>query len=228
MSTTRLVQLVLLASSLLSACGGGGPDTGACVFAPVDCQRGGSASAPNTSTPAFSRTGSGPSVIALPATVTLVTIRAEFAGTSALFTVQQGGQLVVSTVVGSLATPPTYSGTHAIPAGSTLEITDSNGVAWSVTSATTEPPTGATLDRSGIGPTVLTLPNRDSRYRITGSYSGTSTLFTTYSNDRLLFSSVVGTLATPQSFDGTYAITAGARIEIRDGAGVEWRILETP
>jgi len=225
----RQLIIALLASTILAACGGGGPDTGVCVFAPSDCRS--SPTAPNTTptNPSFSRTGTGDTTFILPSTVTVVRIQAQFTGSTSNFIVRVGSDLVVNTIVGTSAASQTHDGTYVVAPGATVTITNSNGVSWGLSSTSAQaPPAGGVFSKSGIGDQVFDLPSRNARYRVQANFPGTSSNFIVYVAGSLAINSIIGISQTPVAFDGTYAFSSGARVEIQNAPGVTWSFIELP
>lgn len=229
---TSFLALVL---SLLVACGGGGEATGTCVFGPEACNVGGggggaqgSGSGSGSSAATFIRSGTGDTSFALPSNVTTIRVQAQFPGASSNFVVRADNQLLVNALIGSLFTSATHDGTYTVPAGATLEISDSNGVEWTISAVNVTAPSGAAFSKVGSGADVFLLPARASRYRVTGTFTGTTENFVVFADDRLLINSIIGTSSIPESFDGTYSLPASARIEIRDADGVSWTFTESP
>lgn len=226
-----------IAPTLLAGCGGGGDQKGECVFGPIACSYGtapGSTSAPTSGSGSGSaagliRSGTGDSVFAIPSNVTVVRIQAQFSGSSSTFFVDVAGRSLVSAAIGTSQTPEAFDGTYIVTPGAQVEITNSNGVTWSVTSTSVGTSSTAGLfTKAGIGDTVFDLPARASRYRIQASYAGTIQTFFVDSSGRSLVSAAIGTSQTPPAFAGTYTLPSGSRIEITGSSGVSWSFNETP
>ena len=225
----RKLIIAFLASTLLQACGGGGPDTGVCVFAPSDCRSSSTAANPTPANPSFSRTGTGDTTFVLPSTVTVVRIQGQFNGTTSNFIVRVGNDLVVNTLIGTNATPQAHDGTYVVAPEATVTITNSSGVSWGFNSTSAQPPpAGGLFSKSGSGDQVFDLPARNARYRVQSNFAGTSSNFIVYVAGSLAINSIIGTSQTPASFDGTYSFSSGARVEIQNASGVSWSFLETP
>ncbi|MEO5733932.1 MAG: hypothetical protein ABIQ87_09585 [Rubrivivax sp.] len=225
----RKAATALLCAVALAGCGGGGPDSGACGFAAADCR--GATTTPNPSPvgSAFSRSGTGDTSFALPGDVSLVRIQGQFTGTSSNFVVRIGNDLVVNEIIGVSAVPQAHDGTYVVNPGATVTITNSSGVTWSVSSASSQaPPSAGIFSKSGSGDQVFDLPGRAARYRVQASFPGASSNFIVRVAGSLAINSIIGTSQTPVSFDGIYVFPAGARVEVQNSSGVGWNFTESP
>lgn len=92
-----------------------------------------SVEAPSNPAAMFTKTGTGDTVFLLPARPAKYRIRGSFPGASSTFVVWVGSDLVVNTLVGTSWSPSAYDGTFSLVAagGAQVNITGSNGVAWS-------------------------------------------------------------------------------------------------
>jgi hypothetical protein len=83
--------------------------------------------------PPFSRSGVGNTVFDMPTSVRRVHITGRYDQRCENFIIWIGGRLVVNEILGtcSIGSGPTYSGEHLV-SGGVVEITGSNGVAWSI------------------------------------------------------------------------------------------------
>ena len=224
-------SIALLALALLSGCGGGGPDSGACAFAPSNCvdSQGGAPGAGTGSSTPFSRSGVGDTAFVLPASVSIIRVQAQLDGTSSNFIVRAGSDLVVNTIVGTGATPQTHDGTYVVTAGSPLTISNANGVNWTINSSSAQsPPASGLFSKSGSGDQVFDLPSRSGRYRVTGAFPGTSSNFIVYVSGSLAINSIIGSSQSPTTFDGVYTLPINGRVETRNSSGVSWSFVELP
>jgi hypothetical protein len=223
-------RLFLLASFVaLSACGGGGPDKGACPF-PGTCTAssgGGSAPAPLPGFDGFTQRGTGPSVFTLPASVTTVRIEGTTTSSVENFAVRASGRLIVNEVIGTTQTPTGHAGTYSVPAGALIEVFNATNVTWVVTAATATPVQPGTFSRQGDGAAVFDLPQRTARYRLTATFSGTAENFAVRIGQDLVVNAVIGSSRTPPTFDGIYSLSGG-RVEVLAGTGVSWSFTELP
>lgn len=109
----------------------------ACLF--ISCSGGDSptspTSTPNTSSPAplWSVAGTGNDVLAKPLSVAVVRITGSFAGTGSNFIIWCGSSLLVNEIIGTRYPSTSYSGTHATPNCTQIEVRNSTGVAWTMT-----------------------------------------------------------------------------------------------
>jgi hypothetical protein len=207
--------------AFLYGCGGCDSDAGSSAF-PNDC---GTATSTGPAAPAFQQTGTGANVVELPSTVDVVNIRGTYVGSSENFVVLADGRLIVNAIIGTSQTPAAHEGTYAVSGGATLEITQANGVQWSIAGVTSaQPPTGL-LSKQGTGAAVFELPVRTARYRVQASFAGSGENFVVRVDGRLAINALVGSSQNPTSFDGTYTF-AGGRMELLAGAGVEWSVNE--
>jgi hypothetical protein len=131
-------QCVLLVAGLLilglstAACGSGeGPTSPTGPSAPVAPTP--PPPPPPPPAPIFERTGVGNTVFDMPRTVTRVHISGAYEQHCENFIVRIGGKLVVNEILGacSIGSGIHYNGDHLV-SGGVVEITDSNGVAWSI------------------------------------------------------------------------------------------------
>ena len=225
----------------IAGCGGGGPQTGVCLFpASSACNAtsnsGASTSSPVTSPvtqttlipvqPLFTQSGIGDTQFALPKTLSIITVSANYTGSSSNFILYSDGDLIVNEVIGTSQPSAAVQGTYAVTAGAAIRITSSSGVSWTISSGNPVTPSSATLALSGTGDQVFYLPARNSAYRIQASYPATSQNFIVYANDNLVVNEIIGSSYTPPSYDGIVAMPASARIEIRGSVGVIWNLAE--
>lgn len=224
--------LVLLGLAFaLTGCGGG-DSPGRCLFGPSACETtnpvigGTGGTSPTTN---FSQSGIGDTVFTLPASVGIVRIQATFSGTSSNFVVKVAENLIVNTIIGTTRNPSSHDGTYVVAAGGQVEISNSNGVSWTVSSTTAgSTSSGQLFAKSGSGDLVFDLPARNSRYTITATYPGTSSNFVVNVNGSLIVNSIIGSSRIPVSFDGTYLLPSQGRVEITNSSGVVWQFLELP
>lgn len=82
----------------------------------------------------FTRTGTGATVFDLPSYISRVRITGTYNGFCENFVLKFAGRLIVNEILGScsVGSGRTYDGTHLVTAG-TVEVTNSTGIAWSVT-----------------------------------------------------------------------------------------------
>ncbi len=97
----------------------------------------------------------------------------------------------------------------------------------SSTTAPTTTPTNPSFSRTGTGDATFTLPGTVSVVRIQGQFSGTTSNFIVQVGDDLVVNTIVGTSATPQAHDGTYAVAPGATVTITNSNGVSWSLNAT-
>jgi len=133
--------IVLCALTLLSGCGGdclaigGCSDSQATTVAAPNNSGANSAGAGGIAVvgPLFSATGTGDTVFKLPASVSVLDITGRFEGGSSNFVVYIGGDLKVNEIIGTRWPSTSYSGRVTATPGGLVEITNSNGVSWSIT-----------------------------------------------------------------------------------------------
>jgi hypothetical protein len=221
---TRRLAFCILAS-LLTACGGGGDQAGTCGFG-SSCQPSSSGGTGGTPGPVtFFQSGVGDSVFTLPAGVEFVQIQARVQANSQNFVLRLDGGLLINTIIGQSAFPTSVAGTYAVRGRRGVAITNAQGVAWTVVATQlAAAPTGATFSLSGQGDSVFLLPPRAANYRITASFPGPGSNFVVYADRRLVINTIVGTRQSPATADGTYALPAGALVEVVDAPGVSWQV----
>lgn len=212
---------------VLSACGGGGPDAGACPF-PGNCpgSAAGGAAPPATGS-SFTRSGTGAAVFTLPADVTLLRIRGQTTSSLAIFEVNADSKMVVYAAIGTGTTSDAHEGTYIVPSGALVEIRSATNVQWTISSATTTPPGTGVFNRSGDGAAVFDLPARSARYLIRASYPGSLAIFSMVAGDRTVVYTTIGQSQTPRALDGTYQLSGG-RVQIDTSTGVKWSVTEQP
>ena len=240
MTTARAIFLLLLTVAI-TACGGGGPQTGVCLFPAASACNGTSNGGASTSSPVtlpvtqttlipaqplFTQSGIGDTQFQLPKTLSIISVSANFTGSSSNFILYADSDLIVNEVIGTSQPSAAMQGTYAVSAGATIRITSSNGVSWTISSGNPVPPSSATLALSGTGDQVFYLPARNSVYRIQASYPSTSQNFIVYANDNLVVNEIIGTSNKPPSYDGIVSMPASARVEIRGSVGVIWNLAE--
>jgi hypothetical protein len=79
---------------------------------------------------------------------------------------------------------------------------------------------------SGAGNTVLDMPTRVARVRITGSFTGRSTNFIIKIGGRLIVNELLGTSWPSTTYDGTHLTGGGGVTEITNSSGVAWSFTE--
>lgn len=86
------------------------------------------------------------------------------------------------------------------------------------------PGSGSTSDftQSGTGDSVFSIPSNVSLLRIQAQFAGSSSNFIVRIAGQTVVNEIIGTSRNPPSFDGTYVVTPGAQVEIRDSTGVSW------
>lgn len=212
---------------VLSACGGGGPDAGACPF-PGNCPGSvpGGAAPPGTGS-SFTQNGTGAAVFTLPDDVSLVQVQGRTASSSQVFTVYANGILLFATAIGTGQTTTTHSGTYMVPPGAVLEVRDAANVEWTVLSTATAPPGSGLFSTEGDGASVFDLPARSSRYRIRASYQGNSAVFSVTAAGQFVVASAIGTMQPSSTADGVYLL-GGGRVQVDAPSGVKWSFTEQP
>lgn len=217
-----------LFAALLGACGGGGPDAGSCPF-PGNCpglSAGPSGSAAASSANAL-QSGTGASVVKLPAGVAVVRIQGTTTSAFENFAVRADGRLIVNQVIGNRSTPTGHDGTYSVAPGATLEIFQANNVKWAVSAASSTPAPPGVFEQRGTGAAVFELPQRTARYAVRASYAGASENFAVRVAGRLVANSIIGAGNSPASFDGSYMLPGGS-VEVLTGPGVSWSFSERP
>ncbi|GAB3657195.1 hypothetical protein [Ramlibacter alkalitolerans] len=125
----------ILVAGLLGACGGGGGNPGECSGSAQLCADAGAGpggGGGGSVVQIFTRSGTGDASFQLPADVRRLRIRGTSAAASQNFVVSIGGSFAVNTPIGSAQTPPTFDAEVAVSGGSTVEITQADGITWSV------------------------------------------------------------------------------------------------
>lgn len=126
----------------LLGCGGGGGNPGECSGSPVYCaefsstggaSNTGTAGGGSTQAGLYSKTGIGDAVFTIPANVTRIRIQGSYTGDVSNFVVSVAGSLLVNETIGTSRSPSFFEGTYLVAGGSAVEITKSNGVAWTFT-----------------------------------------------------------------------------------------------
>ena len=236
----KIFSLVAIVVALVG-CGGGGPHAGECLFAPAPgCNESGngdssitsppspnvSPSAPIPTQPAFSQSGIGDTQLTLPNAVSIISISAEFLGGSSNFILYANNDLTINEIIGSAQYSSKIQGAYVVDPGSTIRISNSNGVSWKISSFSPPQPSSSTLVKSGVGDQVFYLPNRNSNYRVRASYPSKSQNFIVYANGSLEINEILGASNTPPVYDGTIALPAFTRVEIQGSPGVVWEFSE--
>ena len=92
----------------------------------------------------------------------------------------------------------------------------------------TPPPTTlpAIFTIAGSGDNVFDLPTRITRIKITGTYGGFSANFIVWIAGRLIVNELMGTAWNQTAFEGTYLLTAGGVVEVKQSSGVGWTFTE--
>jgi hypothetical protein len=124
--TPAIVFLV----SAVTGCGGDCLQFGGCND---ESQYTASTDTNSASSAVFFKSGTGDTVFNLPSTVKFVTITGIYEGTSSNFIVRVAGDTKVNEILGSSRDSTSFSGTYAVEGG-LVEITDSTGVSWTITS----------------------------------------------------------------------------------------------
>lgn len=142
MRTPIWTSILLLMTTFLQGCGGGGDNAGTCSgskewcaeHAAISVSNTGTTSITNNSTTAlFSKTGSGDTVFDIPSSVTRIRIQGNFNGSSANFMVAVAGSTVVNELLGTSWRAVPFDGTYLLKGGGTVQITNSSGVTWTFT-----------------------------------------------------------------------------------------------
>lgn len=81
----------------------------------------------------YSNTGIGDTVFTIPANVTKIRIQGTYAGNSSNFIVRIAGSSLVNELIGTSWSSTSFEGTYLVTGGSTVEIINSSGVAWTFT-----------------------------------------------------------------------------------------------
>lgn len=229
-----MLKLVLLffGALVLASCGGGGDQAGSCFIGTSQCQAGGNGYTGTGPGPGpvqeFSASGVGDRDFLLPQAVDVVRIQGSFQGSSANFIVRVGSDLPVNEIIGTSAFPQAHDGTYVVTGGSQVSISNSNGVAWSITSVAADPAgTSRPFTKEGTGSRVFYLPTRTASYRIRASYAGTgSENFIVRADGSSVVNEIVGRGSSPSGYDAVWTLPAGARVEVREANGVSWRFDE--
>lgn len=122
---------ILFSSAGIAGCGGGGSDSGTCVFGPVACGTAGSSGrAPAPVAPSMFQFGAtGANVFITPARQARFSVEATTTRDSANFIVFWPlGGIVAS--VGISENPQRFDGVYLIPASTVVEVTSATGVSW--------------------------------------------------------------------------------------------------
>lgn len=128
-------------STVIFLVGGGGGRSGDCSgsaeycaeYAPSSGASGSGTGGSITPAGGFTNSGTGDTVFTIPANVSRIRIQGTFAGSSSNFVVKVAGSLIVNETIGSSKSPSAFDGTYLVTGGSTVQITDSSGVAWTFT-----------------------------------------------------------------------------------------------
>lgn len=114
----------------MSGCGGDCLTLGGCGDGAASSS---SAAGGTSATEIYRMTGVGDMVFRLPSTVSVIQIEARYDGTISNFIVLVAGDLKVNEIIGTQRVSTTYSGRVTVTPGGLVEITNSAGVAWSIT-----------------------------------------------------------------------------------------------
>ncbi len=225
------VRLLFCCASiaLLTACGGGGDQPGACMFGSgCPSNSGGGGGGGGTPAPVtFSQSGTGDSVFNLPTGVEFIQVRATVQATSQNFVLRLDSDLVINTIIGQSVYPTSLAGTYSVRGRRAVAITNAQGVSWTVTAIQVPAaPSSGSFSLGGQGDAVFLLPQRTANYRITASFPGTSSNFIVYADRRLVINTIIGTSQSPASSDGSYALPAGALVEVVNAPGVNWQVTQ--
>lgn len=92
------------------------------------------------------------------------------------------------------------------------------------TTATPSATTGVVglFTKSGSGAAVFNLPADVTRLRVQATHAGAGQNFVVAVADQVLVNEVIGTAQIPPAFDGTYLVTGGAKVEVRNATGIAW------
>ncbi len=116
----------LSACLLIVACSGDKNDSPSSPTSPTPV-----ASAP---APLWTAAGTGNDVFSKPLSATRLRITGSYQGSSSNFIVRCDADLLVNEIIGTFTgRSPTYTGVHAAPSCSTIEIRNSTGVSWTLT-----------------------------------------------------------------------------------------------
>lgn len=117
---------ILLSAVLVTSACGGDSDS---PSSPTPVQN----TPPQPPAPLWSAAGTGNDVLNKPASATRLRITGSFTGTGSNFIVWCGSSLLVNEIIGTRYPSTSYSGTHATPNCTQIEIRNSTGVAWTMT-----------------------------------------------------------------------------------------------
>jgi hypothetical protein len=219
--------IALLFSALLAGCGGGGGNPGTCIASELTCASVQPSSPGTPGTDVFQQKGTGDNSFTLPTTVTRVRIQASTGASAANFIVNIAGQPVVNQLLGTSTGSTSFDGSYLVPGGSTVEISNSAGVTWTVTELRTDTgsPDGIFI-RTGAGDSVFDLPARVKRVHIQASTNADRATFMVRINGQLAASQVIGNLQVSNSYDATLSLAGGGTVEIFNSSGVTWTFTE--
>jgi len=189
---------------------------------PVKSGGGGTAPSPST----FSQSGTGDSVFNLPDGVNFVQVRATTQAATQNLVLRLDNDLVINTIIGSGAIPSSLTGTYAVRGRRAVAISNAQGVSWTLTAVQLSAPSNGAFSLAGQGDAVFQLPQLSGNYRITASFPGNSANFVVYADRRLIVNTIIGASQTPASSDGSYALPAGALVEVVNAPGVSWQITQ--
>jgi hypothetical protein len=236
---TSIWACILSIVFLLIGCGGGGGRSGDCSgsteycaeYAPSSGVSGSGTGGSVTPAGGFAKSGTGDTVFTIPADVTRIRIQGNYEGYVSNFFVKVADTSLVIATIGTSKSPTFFDGTYLVTGGSTVEISNSNGVNWTITQviADTIPanPSGLYV-KTGTGDTVFTIPTAVTRIRIQGTFAGyVSNFFVKVAGSSLVIETI-GTSKSPAFFDGTYLVTGGSTVEITNSSGVAWTFTEVP
>lgn len=119
--------LAVVLSVSLTACGGNCIGPWGCEEVNED-----TSSTSSGTTSSFTKTGSGDSLFTLPSTVSQISITASYTGLSQTFFVDVAGKSIVIEGLGTGWPSTDFYGEYVVTPGGLVEITDSAGVAWSI------------------------------------------------------------------------------------------------
>jgi hypothetical protein len=226
--------LIALLGAMATVACGDGDHSGKSPFGTVnDASSGGGSSAGggdsggDSGTGLYSRSGTGDDVFTLPTTVDIVRVTGTFAGSSQSFIVQAAGASIINEVIGTAAPSATHEGVYWVSPGAQVQISNSAGVDWRVSSESLQSPVGdALFVRSGSGDMVFDLPSRIAAYRIQATYPGAGSNFIVHVDRNALVNELLGTSWSSTEFAAIHILPASGRVEITNSSGVVWSFTE--